>query len=500
MAGQTSFLKLALPALGEFQNGWNQPINQDFEDIDSWASDLYESLVGNGSAISTYSALRGSMDSLAARLAVGVGADGALILSSSPEIKEMAVSPVYGDQGSAAGRESAGDLEVYAARSPIPGDRFSSAAPVRGDLDTGIAHRLRTLGLVSAKNVMDSPHRSMSHGLVSVGTTALLNGIGFAQVALQGIVISAPSSWPVFNIDGYIFRLRESIIFDYSALAGLSPGDTLWFYVERVEASYGAAAFKYCIVGDTDPTHLVAKDLRKLQSGTHGATGSATNQFGDATAHFNGASLLGQVQPGDELVILAGDNAGVYPIASVDSAIQVTVVGEFPNPSLSGIAWYIWDPWHPNIGVERVSSATALPSYVPGRAYIGKAVHASPGAATVYTFTPTGVYDTGWVSTTATGFSCSNIPHNLGTLPTQIEVWFRLAAGQPEYKGMVVRSVLVSTVPASIDVTLPTTREWADDMTLSVVLINQASPADCLFTDSSNAVHASGEVRIIARR
>ena len=69
MPAFTDFLNLSLPAFGEFVDSWNEPANQNFEDIDNWTEELHDNLVSGGTG-STWAALRGTLNSLAERLDV----------------------------------------------------------------------------------------------------------------------------------------------------------------------------------------------------------------------------------------------------------------------------------------------------------------------------------------------------------------------------------------------------------------------------------------------
>ena len=61
MPQYSSFLNLTLPELNEFVDSWNEPINQNFEDIDDWVKDLHDNLVATGTG-SVWASLRGSQN------------------------------------------------------------------------------------------------------------------------------------------------------------------------------------------------------------------------------------------------------------------------------------------------------------------------------------------------------------------------------------------------------------------------------------------------------
>ncbi len=106
------------------------------------------------------------------------------------------------------------------------------------------------------------------------------------------------------------------------------------------------------------------------------------------------------------------------------------------------------------------------------------------------------------------------IIHNLGTYPSDVQVWFRVdATSNRQYRGVVQRQI-VTTVDES-DTTLdpgdtktttllvPSVYVHTSEINVTVQVLNVSSdPAypDALFTDSSNVDQTAGEMRVIARR
>jgi hypothetical protein len=481
MPGKTTFLSLVLPGLGEFQNAWNDPLNQNFEALDDWMGDLFESLVGS-SATSTWSSLRGSLGSLASRLNVSINADGTVNLSSAPDLLALASSTVYGTQANPRTRFDLSDLEVYSARSPVLGDRFNITPPALGNLDVGIAHRTRDYGLASG-NAMGSPPARWAPGMVD-GNSAVLAGSGIGKLVFSGVSIGDATTWPVFNVDGYLFRIRESLVIDFTLLAPAN-GQLVYVYVERRD--YGDANFKYRGSTDLD-ANLAVKDLRTLQSGSDGAIGVDYTIFASAGAHFSTAKL-GQVLPGDLLVISGGAAAGTYVIASVTSDTQVVISGKFKSNNLSGMTWTIKDNGAPNVGAVAVSAVTDPPPFQSGRAYIGSCLHNTGGSPTsITTFAKSGVADSGWQAVTAAGSFPFTFAHNLGVQPTEVDIWFRASGTSPEYPPLVLNTSI-----------LPSVSHKSSNVSTAVRLINQPGPA-ALFVDDTNTNIVSGQIRVIARR
>src|SRR5207245_1800489 len=103
-------------------------------------------------------------------------------------------------------------------------------------------------------------------GLVQ-GPETFLSGVG--SQAKFDATVGVPASWPVFNIDGYVFRIRQGVVLDLatdSAGAALGAGDVLYFYVSRFD--YGNATTQLKLA--SDPAIATARDLRQLQSGADG--------------------------------------------------------------------------------------------------------------------------------------------------------------------------------------------------------------------------------------
>lgn len=493
----TDFLNLTLGEYREFVNSWNRPLNQNFEDLDDWLKDLRDGLVGTGSG-PVWADLRGSMASLAARLDVSINPDGTIDATSSPDILNMSTSTVEGAFDSPRARLDAGDLRAFNARQPFPGGRFTpipSAGPSAGypyeQVDSGIAVRSMDFGT----SPLASPRVPWTQGLVTGGASPLITGLGIGQLR-----ISADSPPAVFGIDGYVFRLREIIDLDYNLLSPAN-GNWVWIFVDRTEANYNSANYRY-----TAPTGgaVAAKDLRKLQTGSDGVTSTST--FSSASALFN-TKPFGKVRPGDTLVISSGAAAGSYVINALDLTTpdtKFTIRGTF-KADVSGVAWYVLDEAHPNIGAV-VTAANVLPAFATGRVYIARAVHNSAGAPTgIVTFRAGGVYDSGWVSVDATLDFPLTLTHNLGAVPTQLEVWCRASSVASEiYPAQVKRTVVTDTAgPSTADFMVPAFHVRSSD-TEAVLKLQNASTvplaAAAVFTDSGGTDYTACEIRVIARK
>lgn len=504
MPQYTSFLELTLPSLREFVNSWHTPLNGNFEALDDYLDDMYKALVTTGSS-SDWADLKGTAASLSARLAVSINADGTLNVANSPEILGLGTSSIDGAFDTPVDRLNNSDAVRFEARQPFAGGRFTpvpAAGPTAGfppeGLDSGIAFRAADFGARDSSHPMASPMVPWSPGLVSGGSSPMMTGQGVGKVRITG---DSPPA--VFNIDGYLFRIREIIDLDWNLLAP-TDGDYVWIFVDRNESAYGNANFRY-----TAPSGgaVATKDLRKLQSGT--GTGVTSGSTFSATGAQFDTLAFGKVREGDMLVITAGAAAGSYVVDELDITTpdtKFTIRGTF-KADVSGATWYVLDNAHPNIGaVVTDADATTLPPFVAGRVYIGRAVHASGGSPTdIVTFLAGGVYDSGWVDVDAATDFPLTMDHNLGTVPTGVQVWCRLNASASEiYDPMVKRTVVTDTVnPDTAEFFLPSLRVRSSDLDLTITLLNATvTPlaAAALFTDSADANQPVGQIRVIARR
>ena len=504
MSTRTTFLNLVLPELNEFVNSWNAPVNQNMESLDDFCSDLYQSMVGT-SATSTWAALRGSLGSLAARLDVSLNADGTIDLTSAPDLLALAVSAYLGQFATPSDRLNNSDDKLYDAGFPGVGSRFvpipatgpSAGFPHDGDLEAGMAIRAADFGVNGAQPI-SSPLRPWSPGLVTGGGGTFITGVSDSKVQLNGL--AAPA---IFNIDGYTFRLREDIVLDYALLAPL-VNQYVWIFVERVEGNYNNANYRYGAA-------VLAKDLRRLQSGA--GTGQTSGSVFQATGATFNTAALGKVKAGDVLVIDSGAAAGEYVIAALDGVtpdVKLTIKGVF-KANLSGLTWHVQDNWHPNIGAVVTNvDPTVRPAFVPGRVYIGRVKHqvAAPPIEIV-TFTPSGVYDSGWITPTFP----QTLPHNLGALPSSVEVWVRENSTTHAYRPLVRRQVMTNltitgVAPVAGDrkyasFLFPSLFVHTTEVSVITDLFNlstdPAAPV-AFFTDSAGVDKVAGEIRIVARR
>jgi hypothetical protein len=505
MATFTNFLKLTLPALHEFTNSWNGPVNGNMEEIDDWLSDMYAGLVGTGST-SAWAALKGNLASLAARLNVSLDANGAISISGTPGILAMAVSAVKGNLSTPAARLDSTDFDIFDARQPFAGSRFvpvpsagpSAAFPPAAGIDPGIAFRSADFGAKSGQG-MSSPHVPWSPGLVMGGANPMISGLGIGQVRF-----TCDSPPAVFNIDGYVFRVREIIDLDYNLLSPVN-NDWIWLYVDRNEGAYNSSAFRYTAPGGGG---VVAKDLRILQAGT--GTGTTSGNVFVATGSLFNTAPFGKIKEGDILSIITGADTGNYVISALDGVLpdtKLTIRGQFPTSGGStSINWQILDKAHPNIGaVDTGATVTTTPPFVAGRVYIGRCQHQSGGnPINVVTFNAGGVFDSGWLSVDASADFPLTVTHNLGVFPSDVQVWCRTSGSATQiYQPIVHRLVLTDAGPVTATFLVPSLQVRSSELAVILSVLNASttpSKPNALFTDSSNTDQTVGQVRVIARR
>jgi len=520
MPQKTTFLSLTLPEFQEFIDSWHDPVNQNMEDLDAFLEDLHNALVDT-SATGTWAPLRGSLGSLADRLDVSINTDGTIKIGSSPDILALSSSSTNGTEASPdddpRGRFDRSDFEIYDARQPFVGGRFTpfggtgpSAGFPEEELDAGIAARVADFGAFTETNgvgPVSSPQRPAAPGLVAGGAPTFISAPGGDRI----LSLDGSGATAVFNIDGYMFRIREQVDIDLTP-AGFTDTNYVWVYVERVGANYGST-FLY----NQDGGYAV-KDLRILQNGTAGSTSTST--FTDAAALFNTA-VLGKVRPGDVLVIDDTTAAGKYVIDSVDSDIQVTIRGTFKANVTAAADWHVQDDHQPNIGAaEGGADPEEMPPFVPGRVYIGRARYAAASFPTeVITFARGGVYDSGWQSVTAAGLFGTPLvlSHDLGVPPTSVDIFVRSAANAPTYQPILERRFMTDFNPANLPGAIvigdfifhtqlvPSVRWHSTTEDITVRLLNAQTGnltpvAAALFTDSAGTDITSGEMRVVCKR
>lgn len=307
MADQTSFLELIKPLNREYQDTWDEPMNANSDKIDTWAS-----------AINTeISDARQTKSSLLEFLQEGHNDDGSL--KATPEVELARRSFLYGDEDSLgadldlAGRLDLGDEEVHKAREG------------RSSLLASAAARAYLPDQILAGDADVNGHPSW------LGYTA-------ADAQVDG---SSELLW--FMIGGYQAKIRK---------------------LQQVTVS-GATGTKY-LHATYQADGVVTVDGSTGGNGATGSDGTKIRKIVDSTKDFT----TEDVEVGDILEILAGDNEGRYIIKEVapggDNQALI-ILGVFPGGATSGINYNIYDPMAPTLGYDDALAPAA------GKLYIGEA-------------------------------------------------------------------------------------------------------------------------------
>lgn len=485
MATLSSFLQMILPGTGEFPNTWGTVTNQNLQTIDQFLQVL-RAHIDNGTATDvTYGSLVGSFSNLAARLNVSINPDGTLNIGATPSIQALATSTVYGTFANPTLRFTASDRELFDARARALGNRYTPGSTTAGVLDDGLAARAaRFNGIVAgfddAAAGVQTPIRSFVANTVSDGPANCVTTAGAGTVTVAG-----GSSPVLVNIDGYPFRTRYDVVLDVGG-AGSPPtaGQTIYIFAQR--ADYNDANFVYRRFGAVVST---AQDLRVLQSGTDGVSSGST--FTSATGLF---STRG-VQPGDILTISGGANAGDYLVSNVGSDTTITVVSPFPS-NISAMSWSVNDKMAPNIGFVAETAGVA-PPYVAGRVYLAEATFgAGPTITGLIVYAKNGIFEGVQTGLTAAGSFPVTFNHNLGALPSSIQM-FASPAGTPtstEYPLQAQHN------PSSTGIfRIPTVIAKATRNVLTLYMVDP-EVTKRLYTDETLADVTSGAIRVVVRR
>jgi hypothetical protein len=207
------------------------------------------------------------------------------------------------------------------------------------------------------------------------------------------------------------------------------------------------------------------------------------------------------VRAGDLLVIAGGANAGEYVVDTIASETVLTVLAGFPAALGPGSSnWAVRDELAPSFGfVDDI----ALPPAQVGRVYVAEGVLAAGPVLTGFrVYAKHGVFDSGDRTITGpipyggnAGSLIDTIDHNLGAVPTEVDVFVTSAVGSPPY---------LKEPSVTFDHGGPIGREpallvTADRLQIKVYAIDSQTPRR-FFTDAAGVDQAGGGLRVIARR
>lgn len=447
MAKKTSYLGLILPALGEFFNQWNKPVNENFQKIDAF-SEAFGAEVEEA---------RGGSTTLDDRLSVALESDGTL--KDVPEVVSARSSKIYGSGNlsvfqSLDERLEQGDMEVLASRQGL------------GDMPASMAW-----------GADFNPHNT----LVS-GPTNPLTFSG-AVVTLNGSVTPVVS-----NINGY---RQVTGINDAHTIAGVAG--TYHLSLERqptgkliytIPATVGA-------VGILTSTNKLSK-----------FTATGTNLVASGVKV---GDVLEVTAPGGNL------NLGRWIVAEtvVENPTDLTnesvnIKGEFTSSSTGLSAAFYRE------GLPVLSSTTSAPSKlwesVSNKIYIGRCVFDGTNVTSLVTYPYNAKYE-GWQSISLLGgdFSIA-VAHSLGFIPKRISLFasqandFSQALEPVSIAKMSSGSVSLSVGDQSATYTPPALRRSVVvSFTDTVINIKNATNG-IFYEDFSGVPQTSGYLYVVVER
>ncbi|NDC22663.1 MAG: hypothetical protein EBZ49_00810 [Proteobacteria bacterium] len=309
MADQTAFLKLTLPANGEYQDTWDQPINENNQKVDAWAQAVQAEIQD----------ARFGKSSLRLFLTVAHNTDGSL--KPTTEMVSSRNSYLYGDED-----EEGNDLDV-------------PQRLLKSDLE-----------VFDARAGYDSLYQSLAARALNVSQviSGAKDANGYpAWMGYTGVNVhvdgSATPLWMMIN--GNLCRVRD---LQQVELSGV------------IQAKYIYATYTKGGVVRVDGDASTAPPA--ASAGTIGSDGSKVRILQDLTVDFT----TKDIQVGDVLTILGtGSNAGVYQIKEIapsGNVNQLKIYGVFPGGVSSGLNYTVSDPLGVTLGFddEKVESADKL--------------------------------------------------------------------------------------------------------------------------------------------
>lgn len=534
MATKTSFLELTLPDNGEYVDNWDTVVNNNFEDIDDYASNLNEELVGTTGDVAN---LKRNAASLQDRLDEGLNNDGTLNLDNASGFTNLENSKHYGvssatDQGKRIlDRLHFVENDMIACRFGRFSDRYGGTT----NLETivGIAkiagfHEAFGTKLPSGGLVPSVIRGFTPNSVVDGPTSSAVPYIATHLTSSASTNLTVGGTTPtVYNIDGLWFELERELGFLFGAggHTGLDATTKYLVWASRNEADYNSSGSPQWYYDQWNALTLgAAYTLNPRIVITHA---SLINNAGSTVDPSNGnisistpkvltsatASYYTLVNPGDILVISSPSFlTGEYLIQSA-SGTDITIFGTFPiTSSQSGITFHVERKTMPTIGFTKESSAVET----PGRIIIGEFTTDGSGTvnpSTVIAYAYNGIHDTGWRPLLSYPVSTSGltINHYLGALPSQVDVFVKRDADDNIEHNPTVKLAIQhtdiggGTSWAASDVPIPAIKFNGDEESLTVRQANPVSGSTVLFheADTGTAIAqnaATHSIRVIVRR
>ena len=363
MSNKTDFLSLVLPENNEFNDGWDIPVNSNFEIVDSAIEEISNELAS----------AKFTKTSLAEFLTVSHFDDGTL--KPSEEMDDARNSLVYGDDSGGTDFELKDRLEL------ADKETFDAREGLNSLLDS-LARRAR--GFDHLDSILDGPKDSylQPNFLTCSGAEFLLNG---------------DPTEVVFNINGYYMRFRTD-----ESLA-VTGGD--------------GTRYLYAIKPSTPITTLDRSSAANGASAENALNNDKCQILQDSGVNFSTSN----VKSGDVLEILNSANAGTYIIDTVafdGNSDQISIKGRFKS-IVSGLNFKIYDPLMPELGVD----TTKTPAV--GKCYIGEGTFASGALTASLTYNFKGEYDSHYEAIDVSSLASfeKTFNHQLGDFPKTIQIY-----------------------------------------------------------------------------
>ncbi len=526
MASKTSYLELTLPENGEYVDGWDKPINANFETLDDHLQGLREDLVGASGDTSTL----GTPD-LDTRLNAAMDATGKLNLDSSESFTDLQDSKVYPRSGASSASKRVADRfenvenEVVGIRSGVHEDRYGGSNP---SAESGVAK----LGAMyrNPSDAIQGPIRGASPCCVVDGPFEVPTPhtpLHLRLLAAKEITVNGGGTPIVYNIDGFLFTVGGEFVVDVSA-SGSGPlaAGKYHMWVSRMESDYGSGGTaelkKYAgqnlggsfkLETRIIPTHASHRADSPAWSGpgssysldpTDGSVTSGSKKLTSATAEFSSYG----VQAGDVLVVTSPASvAGEYVVESTLSNTELNVTVEFQD-AVSGITFHVERRTMPTFGYDGPASS---PTFSQGRVHIGNFdVDGSGNITSLKSYAFNGIYDTGWVDLASYSFGM-NQDHYLGIQPSSVDVMLR-ESSSPSSRVIYSPTTQVDVEHVSSSsggsytvhaITTPAIKVEATDENMKLVLTDPLADTSKAFFDNGAYVASNDpnyQIRIIARR
>jgi len=433
MASKTEYLELTMPENGEYVDGWDKPVNANFETIDDHLKDLRADLVGASGDTSTL----GTPD-LDTRLNAAMDATGKLDLESSESFTNLQDSKVYARSFASSASDRVADRfenaenEVVNGRNGVVTDRYGNLVQ-----DGAIAHSLVAAMYHNKTDGIQSPISGFAPNSVVDGPKEMSNpqaplhlrSVGFPK---EVIINASPGVNVVYNIDGYYFEILNRAVIDISKPSVLASG-TYHMWASRNEADYRTAYFKeyegqslggsFKIEPRIIPTHASHRADAPSWAGpgnpysldpTNGSVIVDQDKLTSVTASFGAYG----VKAGDLLIVSSPASvSGTYVVDSVTSDTELVIGSQFPETA-SNITFHVERRSYPALGYSSSLSFSA------GRVYIGKfVVNGSGDITSIIGYAYSGLFDTGWNPMGL--FNGPGNRHYLGVQPSNVDIMIR---------------------------------------------------------------------------